>query len=302
MPTKLHFKPSFNATAIYLAQETLFHSANIESDLLSGIRPAADSLRSCLIGLGISDEIAWLALLNASTHWDFNPDLAKSFLRKVHDGGANRPEIVARVAAEISELEAATRILFPELEKELTLRVGPLREQWEARGPGLLLRLLKTTDAELTPEEATVAIVPPIHGGGGRALLASNTVVFEGVLANADAQRPEVMRLAWLVSQLHLDLPKFSEAIAPARLPRVASLALLPPIFEAARYVDLIAIVPEMLRQEYAGAIRSWMPNETEPNALGEILSDWWDAQVEGQPPWRVALAALDRLIEAEGA
>lgn len=297
MSTQLQFKPSFGGTAIYLAMESRQWNAETTPEWVTTIRPFANSLNGCLATLGLSSDHLWLGLLNAATQFESNQELAAIFLKRVKGTTSTRPDDAPRLTAAISSLEGAVRKIYPELENELSLRVGPLREQWEARGPGLLHHLSRTTDPDLLPATANVALVTPIRGGGGIALLPSNTVLFEGVLTNGDAALPETLRLAWLVAQLQLDLPKFSEAIHASRLPRVASLALLPPILEAAFQVELtpssLAESPEAL----AHAIEAWISPQNNAQELGETLVHWRETQIESQTPWRVALTGLDRLI-----
>lgn len=299
MTTTLLFKPNFGGNAIYLAQQAGQIVATPMPEWVAGMQSEVDSLKTCLTSLGLHTEFAWLGLLNAATQFESNQEVAAAFLRRLHGAMAHRPEVVSRLAGVISSLESAVRNAFPNLESELALRVGPLSEQWSARGPGMLHRIATTTDPDLPPPEAKVAVVLPTCGGGGVALLASNTVIFEGVLTNGDASLPEIMRLAWLVAQLQLDLPKFSEAIAPARLSQIASLALLPPILEAAQYVELIDFPKEQLTQMLSRAVQAWMPRRTQADTDAEILASWWETQVDSQVPWRVALTGLDRLILA---
>jgi hypothetical protein len=297
MPTHVHFKPNLGANAIYLAQTAGQWPPGSAPKWVATVRPVAESLKNSLTSLGLDSEFAWLGLLNAASQFESNQELAATFLRRLLGATAQRTEVVSRFAGAITSLESSVRNAFPDLDKELALRVGPLREQWEARGPGILHRLATTTDVDLPPLEATVAIVSPIHGGGGIALLASNTVVFEGVLTNGDATLPEIVRLAWLVAQLQLDLPKFSEAIPQARLSQLAALALLPPILEAAHFVELIACPPDQMTPFLGKTIRNWMSTTPDPEIKADLLASWWETQVDSQVPWRVALAGLDRLI-----
>src|SRR5690606_23019649 len=95
--------------------------------------------------------------------------------------------------------------------EELELRSAPLREQWEARGGGLLATLARLTTAGLVPEMADVILVHPVLGGGGAAHWQYNSVQFEAVLANPLAELPEVLRLGWLLAQLNFDLPLYED-------------------------------------------------------------------------------------------
>lgn len=128
------------------------------------------------------------------------------------------------------------------LEQELLLRSGPLRQQWEARGPGML-RQLNDPFSIPSPDEVDVHVVFPVRGGGG--LVHEGEVYMEGVLANPIPSLPEVVRLAWLISQLS----------APAdMLPHDRLLATIIPVLKAAEYVELIRYDVEAV----ATALAAW--------------------------------------------
>ncbi|HND55903.1 MAG TPA: hypothetical protein PLV92_25980 [Pirellulaceae bacterium] len=134
---------------------------------------------------------------------------------------------------------------------DLRLRIGPLREQWEARGPGLLrqvvLRALKQGWRERkdgsSDEPQRVIIVAPVNGGGGWACPARDVVVFEGLLANPWRQLPEISRLAWLLAQNLLtpshDTPLDAPRDTPLAAPRDARAALAEIVLAAGEFVEL---------------------------------------------------------------
>ena len=121
---------------------------------------------------------------------------------------------------------------------ELPLRIGPLREQWNARGPGLLRRLvLQALQAgwqehsdEESDEPQRIVIVPPVTGGGGWASGRQSVVLFEGLLANPWRELPETVRLAWLLAQ---------SLLVPPSLPTDAIGLLLDLAVAAGEYVEL---------------------------------------------------------------
>ena len=166
-------------------------------------------------------------------------------------------------------------------------------------GPGLLAAIGRATDAELLVERADVLVVHAISGGGGQAYLPYNSVSIEAVLANPHAELPEVVRLGWLISTLQFDLPKFSEEIAPARLPVLAGLAMMPAALEAADYVELARNTPATLER----ALTAWELVETgqpgRAEALAATLDNWWRTFREAPTAWAIALRALDEMLSA---
>jgi hypothetical protein len=197
------------------------------------------------------------------------------------------------LGAAIAEMQAAVRNALPKLVEELALRERPLREQWDARGPGLLHQVAQLSEEQLVPEEAEVLLVHPAFGGGGAAHLPFNSVRIEAVLANPHVELPEVVRLAWLVAQLHLDLPVYCDAIHADRLPHIARLAMLPAVLKAAGTVELVRYSPQLIEQ----ALRAWQLAVPPGVDIVGLVSDWWETYQLDQPPFRVALTALDQMM-----
>ncbi len=87
---------------------------------------------------------------------------------------------------------------IPDFAEQTRLRLGPLVQQWEAYGPGLIRHCLEAAGLpQGTPPELEITPVLPMFGGGG--LLLSEGALIEAVLANSNPLLPEVLRLAWLV-------------------------------------------------------------------------------------------------------
>ena len=101
------------------------------------------------------------------------------------------------------------RRAFPNLLDDLSLRLLPLREQWEVHGPLLLQNMARWTDPRVVVAEARIVLVHPALGGGGAAHIPFNNVHIEAVLTNPVPELPENLRLVWLLAQLSLDLPAF---------------------------------------------------------------------------------------------
>ncbi len=113
------------------------------------------------------------------------------------------------------------------------------------------------------------------------------------MLTNPDPQLPEVVRLGWLLGQLNLDLPVFSDAIHGKRLPHIAELAMLPVALQAAEEVELWAMDAGGIRR----ALQVWhvvTPPDLDPV---DVLQRWWGTYQETRPRWDIALAALDRMF-----
>ena len=190
-------------------------------------------------------------------------------------------------------VENAFRAALPNLDEELVLRSRPMIDQWEARGPGLLKQVGVLTEESLLAEHCHAVLVYPALGGAGDAHLSYNQASIEAVLANPIAELPEVVRLGWLISQLQLDLPIYSEHVHRDRLPHIARFAMLPVTLAAAEYVELAKLSPETVGR----AIEAWrlvVPPDVDGPAT---VLQWWQTYLETRPPWPIALAALDQMF-----
>lgn len=252
-------------------------------------------------------------------------------------GRARAEVLAARLARPLRELVRAYLGQFADLAEELELRSGPLRQQWEARGPGLLAAVCRLVDPQLLAPRAEVVLVKPVLGGHGLAHLIYNSVTFEAVLANPHEELPEVVRLGWLLASLHLESGRFGERLPRGTLEHIGPLAMVPPVLAAARECELVgdpaAWLPRALavwrlaeepaerwvptaeaecppqpplRNDLAScgerptpATLAGVPSGVLPTAkaLAETLTGWWETYLSGPVRWAVALEALAKLL-----
>jgi hypothetical protein len=228
-----------------------------------------------------------------------NRELAQLALKKTIAAAAVTERLVHSLAGRITDLENAIGSVYPKMGEELPLRGGPLREQWESRGPGLMKSIARLTDERLLVENAQVILVHPALGGGGGAQICNNSVRFEAVLVNPEPQLPEIVRLGWMLAQLNTDLPIFGEHIHPDRIDAIAALALVVPTLSAAEQVELARCDLPTIEL----ALKTWrVPWPAGPTAakrmeaseLADVLLNAWETYQEMRPPWEVALRAID--------
>lgn len=189
------------------------------------------------------------------------------------------------------ERELAT--LKPKLEEELSLRARPIREAWETVGPGLMRSIEKLTEPGLLVSQATIVVVHPFAGGGGSSHLATDSVTWEGMLAHPHPELPETLRLAWMLSQLGLDMPRYEQELEEDDVARVASLAMLPVTLAAGEEFDFVRCDEPTI----ARAMELWGLFDSHRDRAAEALLAWWDAYRERRPPWETALVALEQIM-----
>ncbi len=293
---ELRWIASSSTSALYVAAALARGSEIVDPRIAPAIAAPGCQLRDSVAEV-IAPAGFFHHLVPLSAGIESNRELVGLALRKTA-GRAFDEQVINRLAAEVGAVEQAFRTLLPDAVAELELRSAPPREQWEARGPGLLAAIGRMTARELVPERADVLLVHPVLGGGGEAYLPYNSVTLEAMLANPLAELPEIVRLAWLLSTLQLDLPRYSEEIPRQRLDRLAGLAMLPAALAAAEYVELARNDDRTLRQ----ALTAWRLAESaqETEAMAQALGNWWQTFRNSPTSWRVALAALDQLLPAE--
>jgi len=264
-----------------------------DSTIAAALYPPTEALRDELYACGLAIESALPLLVALAADYESNHQLVEMAVRRMQGAGAIGEAAIARLTGCITDLEAAWLREQPALVDELAVRGRPLREQWEARGPGLLRAITRLTVENFIAPSAEVVLVSPLVGGHGRAYLPSNRVTFEAVLTNPTPELPETLRLGWLLSQLNLDVPVLSEPMSQHRLPRLARLATLPLVLAAAESVELATLDEATL----ARAIECWYLAPTLPDEIPQKLLDWWQAYESSSTRWPVAMMALDQML-----
>ncbi|MBS0209996.1 MAG: hypothetical protein JSS27_13690 [Planctomycetes bacterium] len=213
-------------------------------------------------------------------------------------GPGRAPGLDEKVVELLGQMTAAYGEALPSVVDDVTLRGGPLRELWEARGPGLLSTVGRLTEPVLVPERANVLLVDPVLGGAGAAHPANNAVSIEAVLANPLAELPETVRLGWLLAQLEGEVPRHFEPLEPGRGADLTALAMIPATLAAAETVEWVGDS----RRALPVAIEAWLPTRLAGTIAADRLAAWWETYSAGRPAWNVALMALDQMADPSNA
>jgi len=290
---ELRWKASFSASCLHAAACLSEGHAGIDTTVVALLQPAADQLFQELGACGLAADSTLPLLVGFAAECENNRQLIELAVRRIRGPGAVSEAAISRLSGCIADLEAAWLREQPTLVEELAVRGRPLREHWEARGPGLLRQLTDLTVANFIAPAAEVVLVSPLVGGYGRAHLLSNRVTFEAVLTHPDPELPETLRLGWLLAQLNLDVPILSESIRPSAVPRLASLATLPLVLAAAESVELATCDEATV----ARAISCWHIAPPQHDDAPRRLLEWWHAYTVSDRRWPVAMAALDHML-----
>lgn len=296
MTTKLTWIASVSTSCLHAADACVRGKTIADPRLAASVPEPAFALRDAIQNSPLPAERFWHTLLTLAHQFENNRELATVAIRKTSRWEPEYDSLAASLGDRIGTLEGAVLRAIPGIVDELDLRSRPLRDLWEAQGPGLLNRIGELTDRRLIVDNAEVILVLPALGGGGAAHLLNNTVRIEAVLTNNVPLLPEIVRLGWLLAQLNCDLPVFSELLPAGRLAFLAPLAFIPPVLQAAQEVGLV----EFHEQSIATALNAWHLQFAAAN-LSENLFIWWQTYLESTPEWNTALSALDQMSGGTG-
>jgi hypothetical protein len=293
MPTTLRWIVSSSASAFHAAEAIARQTPLADDALADALMEPAARLAVLVSASGIPGETFWSHVTALAAGIHNNRELADVALDKTIGRGPRQAALIDELTRAFTALEKAFDSILPRCLDDLELRSGPLREQWEARGPGLLSEVAHLTEPSLIAEQADVLLVHPALGGAGSAHLPYNSVRIEAVLANPHHTLPEIVRLAWLLAQLNLDLPLYEGALSRQRMAEMGALAMIPPVLCAAETVELARYDAATLQL----ALAAWRLSAENHSQAAQTLVEWWTVYGGSHPAWPVALAALDRML-----
>ena len=291
---QLSWKPRTSSSALHAAELIVHGHSLLDAKLQASLDPTALAIEEMAKRSQIGSERFWDWLIGLSCEYENDIQLAERVLSKSYGTDARSGDRATKLSQLIGDAEKVLFTSFPKLSEELPLRLLPLQELWNSYGPGLMREIGLLTDPTLIVSSATVIPVQPVTGGHGGVLLQSNRCWIEAMLTNSNPTLPEVLRLAWLLSQLEADLPIHGELVNSGRLPWVASLAMLPPVLLAGEEFELSKFSEDQL---LLATEKWWIPNSTEHSLVDTVLS-WWETYTNERPPWRIALTALDKMLQ----
>ncbi|MCA9258980.1 MAG: hypothetical protein KDA61_07260 [Planctomycetales bacterium] len=291
MSCELRWSQSVLATCLHAALCRLERLYAVDAAVADQLGPPADRLLQEASSLVDDPSELLVHLASLAAEYDSNREIAMRALARTRGFDAGNERAVTCLAGAIGDLNAALQGVTPHLAADLEVRGRPLREQWEAYGPGLLRSVGRLTHENVVPEAASVVFVAPYAGGHGRAHLPTNRVLMEAVLYHPAPALPETLRLGWLLSQLNIDLPMFSDMLPPGSLIQVAQVAMAMATLASAQELELAVLDRSSLEL----ALSTWRMGL--PSHASEQLLGWWNAYDPQRDRWSVALAALASLL-----
>jgi hypothetical protein len=294
-PTTINWLPGVTAGCFYTAELLLRDRPPADPALAAALADPARRLRKALEEERVPAGTFWHHLVPLAAGIGCTHELAEVALVKTL-GRTGAEARLGRFSGLLHDLKLAYVQALPGLEETLGRAIEELRPGWDRRGVAVLAGVANATEPGVLVEEATVALVHPVLGGGGTACLPYRTACFEAVSADPVAELPEVLRLAWLLGQLHMGMARYAEAVRHNPPATVAALALVPAALAGAELPELACCDAATIGL----AVQEWLrPAAEEAEAWTAVVVEWWDVYGTMRPAWATALQALDELLAA---
>jgi hypothetical protein len=288
----LRWLPSVPASCFHAAAALLSRRELDDPSLAAALAGPVEALAAALDTGHIPAEPLLAHLVPLAAENRGMRDLAAVALTKVLGSESAAAHQAGRFAGLLHDLRLAFDAALPSLMDALIYAAEGLRAQWAYHGAGLFAGVGRWSEPQALVSEATVVLVHPI-GSGSVAYPAYNLACVEAAPVDVVPGLPEVLRLTWLLAQLNLDLPRYSEALGRARLALVGRLAMLPVTLAAAEEAGLARCDAETLRL----AVRAWVESGEQTEAWADVLGEWWAVYRTQRPGLPTALRALDRML-----
>ncbi|MEI8211611.1 MAG: hypothetical protein WCI02_05650 [Planctomycetota bacterium] len=291
---QLNWMKSASSSALHTAYAChCFRSRVIDPKVQPAMGPFAKRLGDWIDGRQPAVRAnAWGNLIGSGAEIESNGLLAAEILRGEMGTGRDA-SLQHQLTGLITDVEAAFQLLFPKYMEQCELRMRPLQDQWLGFGNGLMAHLGRMTEKHIATGSYRVVALQPVVGGGGQAHPRQGIVSIEAVLTNPLAELPEVVRLAWLLSQLKLNDPVYTDALGVGMAQKLAPLAMLPPALAAAEVLEISKcneVTAELAIENWDIAVPSSMDVTKQ---LIPALMDWWETYLQTRPTWALALKAL---------
>ncbi|QDT04532.1 hypothetical protein K227x_29240 [Rubripirellula lacrimiformis] len=194
------------------------------------------------------------------------------------------------VKKRLADARAAFSGRYPKLNEQLVLRGRPLRERWDTYGEGLLRGVERqiwnnSPPDDWWPTRTSGWLVQPLVGGDGHHDGSNEKFWIEAMLTDADPAVPEVLRVAWLVTQIAIEKHTRQRSSDTALL-AAWQYASIPLVLAAAADVELVR-GPEL---PIGRAMELWKFGDA---AAADKLTRWWKEFTEAPTPLPVALRKL---------
>src|SRR3954451_12222993 len=176
MALEVNWRPHPVASGLHAAQAAARNEPIVDARLAEAIAAPAQQLAAEVQAANLPAARFWGHLIPLAANIAGRRQLVETAVTKTVGRGPRFEAAVANLDACLAGVDMAVRSALPHLSEELALRERPIREQWEARGEGMLQQIGRLTEPALIVPRCDVLLIHPALGGGGDAHLAYNSV------------------------------------------------------------------------------------------------------------------------------
>ena len=297
MAAKLSIRWSVDADLSFLHAAEVVASGGLCSDRKTeqALAGPVTEINSRLLSASLDMGAFWQRLLDERLSDPNHPNACSIALLDAGCSELQVEQTASVITNRLSEARMAFQRRFPKLAEQLDLRGRPIRTQWDTYGPGLLNNIAlqiwsDSPPADWWPTRIDGLLIQPMRGGDGGYESNLRKFWIEAMLTDADQSVPEVLRVAWLVTQLAVEVhTRERSSESPSSLPW--EIGCVPMVLSAGRELDLVK--GDTLPLE--AALRLWNLGTSETSG---VLLEWWEQARASSSPIPVSLKQLDQMLE----
>ena len=242
-------------------------------------------------------------LLSLAHRYPNNRDWAIRALSRVMSPG--KTDIFAgKYTGHLTDLENAFQKAVPDFQKRTEAIAQDWLFAWSSYGQPLTRAVGRASEPDLfVPEAHVVLIGPPDQLMEPPLTYAdplTNVVVFPAIEPTTpkldggrDPSPTAMSQLVWSLSQLNLELPRYSESMPWHQAEKLGALAMVPAVLTAQMGGEYAYLEPSHVEQ----ALLAWIPSLPSPGLVAADLSQWWQVYSRRRPDFGLALQALGHTL-----
>lgn len=247
------------------------------------------------------------ASLDVATFWErlfaeyaFDPGNTRACEIALIDAGCSELQLdqtASAISSFLGECRIAFQQRFPKLSEQLELRGKPMKENWSQIGTNLLSEIANqiwrgSPPDDWWPSKVDGLLVHPMRGGDGSFDAETGKFWVEAVVNAPDPDVPEVLRVAWLLTQIAIER-QVREQSSESATGMPWGLGAVPLVLDAAVKTSLISAGESAIH----AALRLWRLGD---EASAATIANWWQQWQSNASPMPIALKALGRMLADE--
>lgn len=285
------------ASAVYAAaRATRWLGFGSISPIFSSMAAASQSLERTLNESTSDIDQLWQTLLSIAKTCDSLSEFTEHLLTQPLFSDLDPQQL----STALGKCTRAFQDCCPRFDEEMQYRQLPLRNLWEAEGPGLLQAIAQQAGITLPPQ-VSIGLMQPISNGGGLASYDRSGILVEAVLNHQDPRLPETLRLGWLIAQCSLPVRSGRTDYGDVSQHALALVPFTLSVGEQAGATILNTDVILAALKHWAGGPH-WRPQEiTQPEMMAEVLHTWWTETASSKLDWHASVDDLSSRLERYG-